>query len=69
MNTEGELEFTEFELLSFEDPSEFKKYLLELDEEYDLNNVDEMLYYYQKKVLDMSVYIDILKKFKDEKNI
>ena len=66
---EGELEFTEFELLSFEDPLEFERYLLELDDEHDLTNVDTMIYYYSKKVLDLNAFISILNKFKKQKKI
>ena len=65
----GELEFTEYELSAFETPADFKKYLLELDKEYELNDVDELMYYFQKKALDFSVYVDILKKFKHDKGI
>ena len=66
---EGELEFNELELACFETPNHFRDFLVELDEEYDINDVTEMIDYFHQKSIDYMVYIQILKQFKKEKGI
>lgn len=65
----NDLDFTEFEMLSFEDLPQFKQYFLELDSEHDLTDVDELIYYYQKKAIDLNSFAEWLTKFKNEKGI
>ena len=69
MNTEGDIEFNEMELACFDTPEDFRNFLVEMDEKYNLLDVTEMEEYFHQKSLDYLVYIKILKQFKREKNI
>ena len=66
---QGDIEFTEFELLAFEDLPTFKEYFKEFDKEFDLSDIDELILYYQKKALDLQSFANYLTKFKHEKGI
>ena len=69
MDTSGELEFSEFERAAFDDPSDFKKFIMELGEEYCLTDVDDLVFYFEKRITDFKMFIKILNQFKNEKGI